>query len=179
MAFACFSVKFNCCAIREDSFDRNRIPSVTPLVRQFLTIVLSLEPRRISMIRSMILHARIRPSWISLFSSSLFRSVVYFRVAISYWKATFCAMMLFSPSVSGLPPAIAIMLTPKVSSRRVFLYNRFLKFSTSVSFFSSMTMRIPSLEDWLEMSSISGAFFCSYSAATSCRNFPMFAPIIV
>ncbi len=31
----------------------------------------------------------------------------------------------------------------------------------------------------MEISTISGAFFCSYRAATSCRNLPMFAPIIV
>ena len=35
------------------------------------------------------------------------------------------------------------------------------------------------LEDWFEISIISGAFFCSYREATSCKNFPIFAPIIV
>ena len=42
-----------------------------------------------------------------------------------------------------------------------------------------MTMRMPSLEDWLVMSTISCVFLVSASAATSIRNLPMPAPIMV
>ena len=70
---ACFSENISCAAIILDSLERNLIPSVLPSTRQAFAIALSLEPRRISMIRSITLQALIRPSWIS-FLSSLMRS---------------------------------------------------------------------------------------------------------
>ena len=42
-----------------------------------------------------------------------------------------------------------------------------------------MTMRMPSFDDWFEMSAISGQVLFSASAATSLMNFPMPEPIIV
>ena len=50
----------------------------------FITYTVIRSMDKISIIRSIISHARIRPSLISLFASSLLRSVVYFLVAISY-----------------------------------------------------------------------------------------------
>ena len=131
------------------------------------------------MIRSITSHALIRPSCTSRRSISLRRRFWYLRVATSNWKSTWCSITCLRLNVSGLPSATASMLTPNVSSKRVFLYSRFVIRSTSAPFFSSSTMRVPSFEDWLEMSTISGAFLLSTSPATSFRNFPMFAPIIV
>ena len=156
-----------------------RIPSVTPSTRHFLTCSRFLLPRRISMIRSITSHALIRPSWISLFSCSLSRRVLYFLVVTSNRNSTWCSMICLRLNVSGLPSATASMFTPNVSSRRVFLYNMLVRFSTSVSFLSSRTIRIPSLEDWLEMSTMSVVFFVSTRDATSFRNLPIFAPSIV
>ena len=82
MALACFSEKRSCSAMILDSLDLNLMPSVFPSTRQFFAIFLSLEPRRISMIRSMTLQALMRPSCISLRSISLARRLVYFLVAI-------------------------------------------------------------------------------------------------
>ena len=56
---------------------------------------------------------------------------------------------------------------------------RFFKYSASAPFFSSSTMRIPSLEDWLEISTMSVVFFVSAKAAASFRNFPILAPSMV
>ena len=58
--------------------------------------------------------------------------------------------------VSGLPWEIIKNVAPKVSSSLVFLYSTLMMRSVSAPFFKSMTMRMPSLEDWLEMSVISG-----------------------
>ena len=73
------------------------------------------------MIRSITLQAWIRPSWISRFFCSFSRSVLYFLPAISYWKSALASKMARSPIVSGRPSMIPSILTPKVSSRRVFL----------------------------------------------------------
>ena len=51
--------------------------------------------------------------------------------------------------------------------------------SISAPFFSSSTIRMPSLSDWFEMSTISGSFFASTNSATSCMNFMMPWPIMV
>jgi DNA gyrase subunit B len=61
----------------------------------------------------------------------------------------------------------------------VFLYKIFLIFSTSASFFSSRTMRIPSLLDWLDISVTSVSFLDSTRSATSIRNLLIPAPIMV
>ena len=150
-----------------------------PSTRHFFTCSRFLLPRRISMIRSITSQALIRPSCTSCFSSSLSRSVWYFLVVISKTKSTWYSMICFRLSVSGRPSATASILTPKVSSRRVFLYSILVRFSTSVSFFSSSTIRIPSLEDWFEISTMSVVFFVSTRDATSLRNLPMFAPSMV
>ena len=131
------------------------------------------------MIRSITSHALIRPSWTSCFSSSLSSSVWYLRVVISNTKSTWYSIICFRLNVSGLPSATASIFTPNVSSRRVFLYSILVRFSTSVSFLSSSTIRMPSLEDWLEISTISVVFFVSIRDATSFRNLPMFAPSMV
>ena len=156
-----------------------RMPSVTPFTRQSLAWGRVLLPRRISIIRSMQSQALMRPSCISFFSRSLARRVLYFRVQISYWNSTEWRMTGTRPRVSGFPSATASILTPKVSSSRVFFMMRFSTASTSAPFLSSMTMRIPSLEDWFEISVISVVSRVSTSFATSFKNFPMPAPIMV
>ena len=152
------------------------IPSVFPVIRQSFAILRFLLPLSISIIRSIILQARMSPSLISLLSSSLFRSVVYFLVASSNWKSIWCVIICLSPSVSGLPSTIASMLTPNVSSSFVFLYSILMSLSTSTFFLSSKTMRIPSLEDSLDISCV---FLVSISSTTSDMNLPMPAPIMV
>ena len=124
-------------------------------------------------------HALIRPSLISLLSSSFFRSVWYFLVLSSYWKSIWCLIIFLNPKVSGLPSTIASMLTPNVSSSLVFLYKRLIRLSTSAFFLSSNTIRIPSLEDSLEISTTSVVFFVSIRSTTSDINLPILAPIIV
>ncbi len=178
MAFACFSVKLSWEAITFDSLERNFIPVVFPSVRQAFAMALSLEPRRISITRSITLQALINPSWISFRSLSFSRRVVYFLAATWNWKSTLYLIICLSPITSGLPSAMASIFTPKVSSRRVFLYSILTKLSASASLRSSITIRMPSLEDWLEISTISGAFLLSARAATSIRNLAMFAPIM-
>ena len=155
------------------------IPSVFPVIRQSFAILRFLLPLSISIIRSIILQARMSPSLISLLSSSLFRSVVYFLVASSNWKSIWCVIICLSPSVSGLPSTIASMLTPNVSSSFVFLYSILMSLSTSTFFLSSKTMRIPSLEDSLDISVMSCVFLVSISSTTSDMNLPMPAPIMV
>ena len=121
MALACFSVNISWAAMILDSLDLNLMPSTLPSTRQAFAMARSLDPRKISMTRSITLQALIRPSWISLRSCSLANRLVYFLVATSNWKSTLALMICFKPIVSGLPFAIASILTPKVSSRRVFL----------------------------------------------------------
>ena len=173
MALAWFSENLSCWAMIPDSLDLKRIPSVFPSTRQAFAIARSLEPRRISMIKSMTLQAFIRPSCISLLLFSLARRFSYFLVVVSYWKSTLAFMISFSPRVSGLPSTMASIFTPNVSSSLVFLYSMLIKLSTSASLRSSMTIRMPSLEDWLEISLISCVFFVSARDATSERNFPI------
>ena len=84
IACACFSEKFRLLAYSSDSLLLNFILSVIPFIRQFLASLRLLLPRSISIIRSIISHALIRPSLISFCSISLLRSVVYFLVFISY-----------------------------------------------------------------------------------------------
>ena len=74
---------------------------------------------------------------------------------------------------------MANILTPKVSSNLVFLYKPCNTLFASAPFLNSSTILIPSFEDWLEISVISGIFFVSTNVATSLKNFPMLAPIIV
>ena len=179
MAFAWFSVKCSFAAAFSDALVRKRIPSVAPFTRQFFTCSRFLLPLKISIIKSITSQALINPSWISCFSFSLESRVLYFRVVTSNWKSTWCSIICFKLKVSGLPFATASMLTPNVSSRRVFLYSILVRFSISVPFLSSNTIRIPSFEDWFEISTISVVFLDSTSPATSFKNFPMFAPIIV
>ena len=88
-------------------------------------------------------------------------------------------MIFLSPSVSGRPSATASIFTPNVSSRRVFLYSMFFRFSTSAPRFNSSTIRIPSFEDWFEISTISVVFFVSTRFATSFKNLEIPEPIIV
>ena len=159
--------------------DLNLIPSVSPEIRQFFACLRLVLPLRISIIRSMILHAFIRPSLISLLSYSFLRRVVYFLVLISYWNSTLYLIMSLSPRTSGLPSAIVSILTPKVSSNLVFLYKRCSSFLTSAFFFSSSTILMPSLEDSLEISVISCVFFVSIRSTTSDINLPIPVPIIV
>ena len=59
------------------------------------------------------------------------------------------------------------------------MYRRFSRFLTSAFFLSSRTILIPSLEDSLEMSTISVVFLVSIRLTTSDINLPMLAPIIV
>ena len=179
IACAWRSVKFNPAACFFEASDLNWMPSVLPFTRQSFAIFKFLLPRRISIIKSIISQALINPSLISLLSSSLFKRVVYLRVAISYWKSIWCLIICFKPSVSGLPSTIASILTPNASSSFVFLYNTFFKYSTSAFFFNSSTMRIPSLEEALEISTTSVIFFVSIKSTTSEINFPIFAPIMV
>ena len=179
IACACRSVKCSCCAIISDAGFLNVILSVTPSVRHALASLILRLPRRISIMRSMTLQALIKPSWISFLSSSFARSVLYLRVAISYWNCTWWRMIGTIPIVSGLPSATASILTPKVSSSFVFLYNRFLSASTSAPFFRSKTMRIPSFDDWFVISTISEVAFVSTRFPTSFKNLPILAPIIV
>ncbi len=88
-------------------------------------------------------------------------------------------MIWRSDIVSGRPSETTSILTPKVSSSFVFRKSRFRTRSASAPFFSSMTIRMPSFDDWLDRSAISGAWRLSASAATSFMNFPMPAPTIV
>ena len=48
--------------VQLDSFDLNVIPLILPFIRQSFAMARSLLPRRISIIKSMTLHALIRPS---------------------------------------------------------------------------------------------------------------------
>ena len=84
IAEACFSVKSSLAAFFFEASVLNLIPSILPLIRQSFAILRLELPRRISIIRSIISQALIRPSLISLLASSLLRSVVYFLVFISY-----------------------------------------------------------------------------------------------
>ena len=173
------SVKRSSDAIFSDCADLKVILSVTPSVRHALASFTFLLPRRISIIRSMTSHALINPSCISFLSNSFFSNVWYFLVASSYWNFTWWRMIGTSPSVSGRPSATASIFTPNVSSNFVFLYSRLMRFCVSAPFRSSNTIRIPSLEDWFVISTISFVFLVSTRLYTSFKNFPMFAPIIV
>ena len=155
MASACLFVKSRVFAAFSEVLVLNFMPSVFPSTRQASAIALSLLPRRISMIRSMQSQAFISPSWTSFFSLSLFRSVVYLRLASSYWNSTWCLMIGTIPRVSGRPSQTQSILTPNVSSSFVFLYSRFIKFSKSAPFLRSMTILMPSFEDWFEISEMS------------------------
>ena len=179
IAVAWRSEKWSMEAVFSESLDLNLIPSVSPVIRHFFACLIFLLPRRISMIKSMTSQALIRPSWISHLSCSFFSRVVYLRVASSYWNCTLWRITDTSPIVSGFPLATASIFTPKVSSSRVFLYKRLHRFCASAPFFSSMTIRMPALEDWLEISTISDVFFVSTRLYTSFRNLPIFAPIMV
>ena len=121
MALAWASVNLSWEAITSDSRVLNLIPAVLPSTRQAFACCLSLEPLRISIIRSITLQALIRPSWISFLSCSFLRRLVYFLVASSNWKSVQAFRIFFMPMVSGLPSAMASILTPKVSSSLVFL----------------------------------------------------------
>ena len=121
MAVACRSVKQRCLASSSEPRKRNFIFSVLPCIRHSLASRIFFAPRKISIIKSMTSQALIRPSCTSFFSSSLASNVLYLRVASSYWKSTWWRIMGTSPIVSGLPSATASILTPNVSSRRVFL----------------------------------------------------------
>ena len=88
-------------------------------------------------------------------------------------------MIPLRSSVSGRPSTIASIFTPNVSSSFVFLYKRFFKRSTSAPFRSSNTIRIPSLEDSLEISRISVVTLFSMSAMVSDKNLEILFPIIV
>ena len=87
-------------------------------------------------------------------------------------------MIPLRSSVSGRPSTIASIFTPNVSSSFVFLYKRFFKRSTSAPFRSSNTIRIPSLEDSLEISKISVVTLFSMSATVSDKNLEILFPII-
>ena len=121
IAVACRSVKFSFDASSFDFFDLKVMSSVAPVIRQFFAVSRRLDPLMISMIRSMISTARIRPSWTSRFSVSFARRFVYFRVLISFWNFREASRICFNPRTSGLPSAMQSMLTPKVSSNFVFL----------------------------------------------------------
>ncbi len=173
------SVKSSFAACLRDFSLRNLIAPVSPFIRQFFASFIFLLPRKISIIRSITSQARISPSCTSFFSCSFASSVLYFLVASSYWNSTWWRIIGTMPIVSGLPFATESMLTPNVSSSFVFLYKRLHKFSISAPRRSSSTMRMPSLDDWLEISTMSFVFFVSASVPTSFKNFPMPAPIIV
>ena len=116
IAPACLSVKSRPAACFFDCSDLNLIPSTLPLTRQSFAILRLALPRNISIIRSIISQALIRPSLISLLAFSFSRSVVYFLVASSYWKLMWCFIISLIPKVSGLPSTIASIFTPNVSS---------------------------------------------------------------
>ena len=83
MADACFSVKQSLDASFFDFCVLKVIFSVSPLIRQDLASFKLLLPRRISIIKSIISQALIRPSLISFCSNSFLRRVSYFLVSTS------------------------------------------------------------------------------------------------
>ena len=176
---ACLSVKESFDALFCEADDLNLISSVLPFTRHSFAILRFLLPLNISIIRSIISHALISPSLISLLSSSFLRSVLYFLVLSSYWKLIWCSIIFLIPRVSGFPSTIASIFTPNVSSSLVFLYKRLIRLSTSAFFFNSRTILIPSFDDSLEMSTTSLAFLASIRSTTSEINLPILAPTIV
>ncbi len=179
MAEAWRSVKCSFLASASKPGVRKWILEISPFIRQALASFKLLDPRRIAMIRSITSQAAIRPSCTSFLSSSFWRRTWYFFLVFTCWKSRKCFKIPRRVRVSGLPPAMASMLTPKVSSSFVFLYRRLMILSTSASLRSSRTIRIPSLFDWLEISTTSGSFLLSTSSATSIRNLLIPAPIMV
>ena len=121
IAVACASVNKSFAACLRDFSVRKLIPSVIPSDRHAFAIFKVLLPRIISIIKSITSTARIRPSWISFLSSSFSRSTLYLCSVFWYWNSMKLRRIPFKFKVSGLPSAIASILTPNVSSNFVFL----------------------------------------------------------
>ena len=182
IASACISVKSKVFAIFLSSAMRYLILSILPVIKHSFASAFVLLPLIVSITASRTSIALIKPSCTSAFSFSFVSIVVYFLWFTSNRKLMWCSSADFKERVSGRPSAIASILTPKVSSSFVLLSRIILILSASSSdtlFFKSRTILIPSFEDWLEISTISGICFESTSIATSFKRFAMPAPIIV
>ena len=182
IASACISVKSKVFAIFLSSAIRYLTLSTLPVIKHSFASAFVLLPLIVSITASKTSIALIKPSCTSAFSFSFVSIVVYFRWFTSNKKLMWYSNADFKERVSGRPSAIASMLTPKVSSSFVLLSRIVLIFSASSSdtfFFKSRTILMPSFDDWLEISTISGICFESTNNATSFKKFAIPAPIIV
>ena len=91
------------------------------MVRQARASFKFFDPLSTAMIRSMQSQAAISPSWTSCRSRSFCSRTWYFFSVFWYWKSRKFFRMPRRLKVSGRPPAMASMFTPKVSSSFVFL----------------------------------------------------------
>ena len=153
--------------------------AVFPFTRQSFASATVLDPRITSIIKSMQSHALIKPSSNSCFSFNLISNAEYFLVISSFWYSYQVFRIIGSVNRYGRPLWIANIFTPNVSSNFVFLYKMLTIRSKSYPGFKSITIRNPSLLDWLEISVTSGRVLFSIRSMTSWINFPIPIPIIV